>query len=108
MFCMTNFFVPKARRRTGRVVDLKVPILENTGCPKKWLPFEVKCAACSSLNALELRIAMHALRINLRILGLIRELKHSNSSMRHWRLTSKSSLSFFGHLVLRGELNRQI
>ena len=96
MFCMTNFFVPKARRRTGRVVDLKVPILENTGCPKKWLPFEVKrlcrmfefecfksLMSSGIRQTLELRIAMHALRINLRILGLIMELKHSNSSMRH-------------------------
>ena len=31
----------------------------------------------------------------LRIPGLIREFKHSNSNMRHWRLTSKGSL-FFG------------
>ena len=27
---MTNFFVPKARRRAGRVVDLKVPNVPNT------------------------------------------------------------------------------
>ena len=26
---MTNFFVPKARRRAGRVVDLKVPNVPN-------------------------------------------------------------------------------
>ena len=41
---------------------------------------------------------MHALRIDLRILGLIREfLKQSNSNMRHKRLTSKGWLSFWGY-----------
>ena len=45
------------------------------------------------------RIFTQALRIDLRILGFIRELKHSNSSMRHWRLTSLGSL-FLGHTVV--------
>ena len=49
-------------------------------------------------KTLELRIFMHALRIDLLIPGLIRELKHSNSNMRHLRLTSKGSL-FFRHPV---------
>ena len=30
----------------------------------------------------------------LRIPGLIREFRYSNSNMRHWRLTSKGSLYF--------------
>ena len=38
---------------------------------------------------------MHMLQIDLCILGLIRELKHSNLNMWHSRLTSKGSL-FFG------------
>ena len=35
---------------------------------------------------------MHALRSRLRNSGLIRESRHSNSSMRHQHLTSKGSL----------------
>ena len=50
-------------------------------------------------KTLELKIFIHALRIDLRILGLIRELKHSNSNMRHQRLNSKGSL-FLGHSVV--------
>ena len=41
-----------------------------TGCPKK--DYRLKP-----------RILMHALRIDLRILGLIRELKHANLNMQH-------------------------
>ena len=49
---------------------------------------------------LELKIFMHALRIDLSILGLIREFKHSNSNMRYQRLNSKGSYSLFlGHSV---------
>ena len=36
----------------------------------------------------------------LRIPGLIREFKHSNSNMRHWRLTSKGSLFFWDTLYV--------
>ena len=34
----------------------------------------------------------------LRIPGLIRDFKHSNSNLRHWRLTSKGSLFFWDTL----------
>ena len=66
------------------------------GVPKKRLPFEVKrqCRMfefeCLNFlispgmrKTLELVIFMLTLRINLRILGLIGDLKHSNSNMRH-------------------------
>ena len=50
---------------------------------------------------------MHALRIDLRFPGLIREFKHSNSNMRHERLNSKGSL-FLGHSVQCCFVNVQI
>ena len=37
----------------------------------------------SKAQWLELKIFIHALRIDLGILGLIREFKHANSNMRH-------------------------
>ena len=43
----------------------------------------------------ELKIFMQSLPIGFHILGLIRELKHSNSNMRHLHLISKGS-HFFG------------
>ena len=67
-----------------------------TGCPNKRLPFEVKrqCRmfefeCLNSLmspgmrKTLELGFFMLTLRINLRTFGLIGDLKHSNSNMRH-------------------------
>ena len=66
------------------------------GVPKKRLPFEVRrqCRifefeCLNSLMSLEMRktlklgIFMLTLRINLLILGLTGDLKHSNSNMRH-------------------------
>ena len=77
----------------------KVPLIQCV--PKKGYPLKLSASAeCSSLNACktsELRIYMHALRIDLHILGLMRELKHSNSNMRHSRLTSKGG--FFLHTL---------
>ena len=49
----------------------------------------------------ELKIFMHALRIGFHILGLIRELKHSNSNMRHLHLISKGSHFFWDTLYMR-------
>ena len=42
----------------------------------------------------------------LRIPGLIREFKHSNSNMRHRRLTSKGSL-FLGHPVFQNYIYKR-
>ena len=53
------------------------------------------------IGPLELKIFMHALRIDLRILGLIREFKHSNSNMRHY---TKVAL-FLGHSVAKKQFH---